>query len=376
MDKKDQLIEIVGAGPSGLVAAITLAHHGYSVVVHEERSDVGHRFHGDFQGLENWSSEEDIINLLSGIGIKINFLCQPYYGGDLYGPDFQRIAVRSSAPLFYLVRRGTGQETLDYGLKAQAVEAGVKFLFGSRKERLPDRGIIAIGPKVADAIAKGLIFETRLPDMAAVIWDDSLAPKGYAYLLVHEGQATLASVLFRHYRDERYYFNRTLEAFQRLYPFQMKSPREFGGFGNFSIRPTGYHGGKLYVGEAAGFQDDLFGFGMRYAMTSGYLAARSIIEGIDYDKLWKEELLPSLRATMVNRLIFEFIGNRGYKFLARRISRARDVRGWMQWFYQPSINKSLLYPLAELMGRYRLHFKDYSCSHEDCDCVWCRCQRE
>lgn len=38
MDKKDQPIEIVGAGPSGLVAAITLAHHGYSVVVHEERS--------------------------------------------------------------------------------------------------------------------------------------------------------------------------------------------------------------------------------------------------------------------------------------------------------------------------------------------------
>ena len=270
----------------------------------------------------------------------------------------------------------SGQGTLDYGLKAQAIEAGVKFRFRSRKERLPDRGIIAIGPKVADAIAKGLIFETGLPGMAAVIWDDSLAPKGYAYLLVHEGQATLATVLFRHYRDERYYFNRTLETFQRLYPFQMKSPREFGGFGNFSIRPTAYHGGKLYVGEAAGFQDYLFGFGMRYAMSSGYLAAWSIIEGIDYDKLWKKELLPSLRATMVNRLTFEFIGNRGYKFLARRISRTRDVRGWMQWFCRPSISKSFLYPFAALMGRYRLHFKDYSCSHEDCDCVWCRCQRE
>ena len=55
-------IEIIGAGPAGLVAAINLAKADYKVAVYEEKPDVGHRFHGDFQGLENWSSEEFFWN--------------------------------------------------------------------------------------------------------------------------------------------------------------------------------------------------------------------------------------------------------------------------------------------------------------------------
>ncbi|MBI5892882.1 MAG: NAD(P)-binding protein [Deltaproteobacteria bacterium] len=42
-------IEIVGAGPAGIVAAINLAKAGCKVTVYEEKSEVGHRFHGDFQ---------------------------------------------------------------------------------------------------------------------------------------------------------------------------------------------------------------------------------------------------------------------------------------------------------------------------------------
>jgi flavin-dependent dehydrogenase len=235
---------------------------------------------------------------------------------------------------------------------------------------------VAIGPKVADAVAKGILFETDLPDLAAGIVDDRLAPKGYAYLLVHGGQATLATAIFRHFRDERHYFLKTLEAFQRLYPLQMKSPREFGGYGNFSIRPTEHRGRKLYVGEAAGFQDALFGFGMRYAMTSGYLAARAILEGKDYDLMWKREFRPLFRAAMVNRLLYELSGNRGYAWMLRRLARVPDVRDWMRQDYRPSMGKSLLYPLAALVGQYRMRYKDYSCSHEDCACVWCRCRRE
>lgn len=369
-------IPVIGAGPAGLTAAITLAREGCPVVVYEDRSDVGHRFHGDFQGLENWSTEEDVTDQLARMGIKINFLCEPYFGGEIYDSDLRKVTLKSEAPMFYLVRRGSGPDTLDQGLKAQALEAGVEIFFGKRVEQLPEGGIIAIGPKVADAIAKGVLFETDLPDLAAAIVDDRLAPKGYACLLVHGGLATLATVLFRHYRDERRYFQRTLEAFQRLYPLQiMRTPREFGGYGNFSIRPTERRGRKLYVGEAAGFQDALFGFGIRYSMTSGYLAARAIIEGKDYDRLWKRELLPLFRAAMVNRLLYELSGNWGYAWLLQRLPRTHEVRGWMRRTYRPSWGKSLLYPLAALVGQYRMRYKDYSCSHEDCACVWCRCER-
>lgn len=61
------------------------------------------------------------------------------------------------------------------------------------------------------------------------------------------------------------------------------------------IPKTAIKGGHLLVGEAAGFQDVAFGFGIRYVILSGYLASKSIIEKINYDKLWKEMFLDELK---------------------------------------------------------------------------------
>jgi predicted flavoprotein YhiN len=57
MNGAKKIIDVVGAGPAGLVAAINLAKAGFAVTLHESASSVGHRFHGDFQGIENWRKE-------------------------------------------------------------------------------------------------------------------------------------------------------------------------------------------------------------------------------------------------------------------------------------------------------------------------------
>ncbi len=51
-------------GPAGLTAAITLAHAGRRVVVHEAQQEVGHRFGADLQGLENASTKDDGLDVL------------------------------------------------------------------------------------------------------------------------------------------------------------------------------------------------------------------------------------------------------------------------------------------------------------------------
>jgi flavin-dependent dehydrogenase len=373
MNSAKETIDVIGAGPAGLVAAINLAKAGFAVTLYESAPSVGHRFHRDFQGIENWTAEDDVRDFLKRINVDVNFRFEPYRGGIFFPPSLRRREIRTSEPLFYLVERGRAEGCLDFGLLRQAQAAGVKITFNTRTWNVDQGGIIAVGPRAADLIAKGIVFDTDLDDEAYAIVDDRLAPKGYAYLLVSRGRATLATVIGRDFRNEKLYFQRTLENFQKVVSVKMKHPREFGGYGNFFLRPTALEGNKLYLGESAGFQDALFGFGMRYAMTSGFLASQSIIHGANYDQLWKKEILPLLRTSLSNRMIYEFLGNRGYEYIAKRIARRADLRGVLRKQYNPSLLKVALFPLALLLANFlkRMRVEDKSCHHENCSCVWC-----
>ena len=371
-------IDVIGAGPAGLVAAINLAKGGYAVTLHEAAAGAGHRFHGDFQGIENWTTKSDVRDFLKRINVDVNFRFEPYRGGIFVSPSLQRREIRTREPLFYLVERGGEEGCLDFGLLQQAEAASVKLMFNAASWNVDRGGLIAVGPRAADMIAKGVVFETNLDDEAYAIVDDRLAPKGYAYLLVNQGRATLATVIGRDFRNEKIYFQRTFEAFKKLVRMRMENVKEFGGYGNFFLRPTAIEGRKLYLGESAGFQDALFGFGMRYAMTSGFLAAESVIHGTHYDELWKKETLPLLRTSLSNRMIYEFLGNKGYEYIAKRIGRRNDLRDVLRMAYNPSLLKTALFPLALLLANVlkRMGVEDKSCHHENCTCVWCTCVKQ
>jgi flavin-dependent dehydrogenase len=338
-------ITIIGAGPAGLTAAIVLARHGCRARVYEKSPDVGHRLSGDFQGLENWSSEKDVTVLLREIGIETNFLCEPYYGGTIYAPGMQPSEIASERPIFYLVRRGPMPGTLDSGLKEQALSAGVEIIFGRRLDAVEGEAIVATGPRGADLIAAGLTFDTSMPDSAVVVLDDEIAPKGYAYLLVNQGLGTMAAVLFRENGRVNDYVGKMIEFFRDTIRPNMRNEHRFGSFGNFFLHDSQMHDKKLFVGESGGFQDCLWGFGMRFAILSGHLAARSFIEGSDYDALWKQQLRPMLQTSLINRYLIETFGHRGYRYLTRKFAQGNPCE-YLRRHYNYSPLKHLLLPLA------------------------------
>ena len=345
-------IQIAGAGPAGLAAAITLARAGREVVVHEAGREVGHRFRRDLQGLENWTVEQDVIAELEALGLSTAFNKMACTQGIVYDPRGRARAVQSEAAIFYLIERGPGPGSLDKALLEQALALGVTVRFGSRLERLEAPGVLAAGPKAADVIAVGYHFDTGMPDGFWVICDDALAPQGYAYLLVMHGKGTVKSCMFSGFKSERLYVERTVEAFRRLAGLEMRDPRPHGGIGNFHVPASAQAGEGPVVGEAAGFQDALWGFGMRFAMRSGVLAARALIEGKDYDVLWQRELRPWLRTSIVNRALYGTLGNRGYSWLLRRAS-STDARGFLRRLYRPSWLKLALEPWARMRHRSR-----------------------
>lgn len=369
-----EIIRIAGAGPAGLVTAITLARAGRHVQVHEVHPTVGYRFQRDLQGLENWTTEEDVLDSLRRLGLTTDFTALPCREGTVFDAWGRAYAVRSQAPLFYMVERGPGPGSLDSALLAQAQGLGVEVRFDSRLDQLDGPGVLALGPRTADAIAVGYHFDTSMRDGFWVICDDALAPKGYAYLLAMNGRGTVKSCMFTGFKQEQIHVQRTLETFERLVDLKMENARPHGGVGNFRIPDSAVSGFHPVAGEQAGFQDTLWGFGMRFAIVSGVLAARGLLEGTDYDALWRSEFGPWLRASLINRALYERLGNNGYRWALRRQARTDDARRLFHRLYRPAWYKWPLLPWAR--ARYRSRRHDASCDHVDCTCVWCRCRDE
>ena len=254
-------IHISGAGPAGFGAAITIAGDGGRAVVHERCGDVGMRFHGDFQGLESWAAEGDVLDELQSIGIEPTFEHTPIREMTIFDPAGSAHQYRSPHPIFYLIRRGPYPGTLDASLKDQALACGAEIRFRDRLDDLPAGGIAAHGPCHPDAIAVGYVFDTDMADGVVAAASDLMAPKGYSYLLVDKGRGTVATMMFRDYRAARICLERTVEFFIRKAGLRMKNERRFGGFGSLGSPQAGREVNILYVGEAGGVPGGARGVG-------------------------------------------------------------------------------------------------------------------
>ena len=367
-------VHIAGAGPSGLAAALVAAKAGMHVVVHERRQDVGSRFHGDFQGLENWSTEGDVLDDLARQGIEPNFEAVPIREQVLFNPDGREYVYRSEQPFYYLVRRGTGPGTLDQGLKEQALANGVDLRFRDSVQHLPGHGVIATGPGRVFAIVVGYLFDTDAADATFTAMGERLAPNGYSYLLINRGRGTLASCIFRDFHNQRRYLEGTLDFFRSKVNFNMRNIRRYGGYGNLVAPRAGQHDHRRVVGEAGGFQDALWGFGIRISLVSGYLAGAAIVNGSTdpYDRLLEQRLMAAYRTSVVNRFFYGKLGDPGYRKLGYRLASARSPRGWLRKHYGASRWKSWLFPVVR---RAVLSRKEIVRAEQLCDCLICQPDR-
>ena len=357
-----QPIHVLAAGLSGLAAATYLANAGREVHVHEIRGDSGARFDGDFQGIENWTSGSDFFDEMRQWGFDPEqFKSDPFDVIDLAHPDDEITQPRTSDVAFRIVERGTAEHCIDQGFKRMAMEAGAHIHYDVRKDP-KECHIIAAGPKDSSAVAFGEIFQTDHPNHVTFQLNDKLAPGAYSYLIIIDGVGLICTCLWRQQKNSSRYLNETIAWHEQHYDLNRKPIKRVGGKGDFSL-PTKYvHEGRYYVGEAGGLQDFRWGFGMRYAVTSGVLAAKAVLGDCDYEGEVRERLVPLVRASAINRFLMNRVGNRGFKMVANHWMRDQKKKGdglaFMRWMYKPGLGRRMLWPIVRLGMLRRKQLKD------------------
>jgi len=359
-------LRIAGAGPSGLAASIALARAGRRVEVHEAKDDVGKRFIGDLQVIENSSEREPLPDFLRRIGIDVNFYFRPATWATFFDHRKRSRRIESKQPYGYFIRRGTEDGTLDRGLLAQARALGVEVRFRSRLDPA-EADIVATGPASPDGLAKEITFRSDAPEIIDVYFDHHLSPGGYSYLFVLDGVATFGCAIVADFKQIDSYFDRCLAAARLIRPIATDDHLRTGySYMNFHLKEGATLGGARFVGEAAGFQDYLFGLGIRYALTSGNLAARSILEGRSYDQLWSEQLQQKQETSLVNRFLYERGGNMGLSMFVRQAGRASDFHHYLSSWHESRWWKRMLAPMIR---RFWSH--EGRCLHKPGP-HWCR----
>ncbi len=313
-------IRIGGAGLSGLTAAINIAKAGFNVKVFEKNKNL---FNGsEICCFRNYDLKIDAIEELRKCGIKI----KP--NGKVkrvvkFSPN-EKAEEYSKKPIFYLVWRGDENNSLEKQLYKQALDLGVEFVFGKAvKENEVD--IVATGPKRTDIFAYGYIYKGIDIDKLYVVYNNLYSPKGYTYIVGLENKCMVCAVSFD--KKNFKYIPVNFDLFLRKNEFlrklvgKKKPIKVIKGFGNYDWIKTAENNGRLYVGEAGFFQDPSKGFGMRYAIITGYLAAKSIITGERYDNLWKQKIQEELKRDLKRRIEIDKLTNKDYDNLLKNIKK-------------------------------------------------------
>ena len=348
----DREILIAGAGVAGLTAAIGLRRAGQAVRVVERHAASGIQRAAEWDAIENWTSLEDLPRFLERIGVEpARFRHVGYTRFSVIDPAGRRYDVATPQPFFYLIKRGARPGGLEHGFQEQAEAMGIPITYGTPCP--PGTADIWAGGTFGQGsrfVSVGFTFETDHPNWVCGIVDARIAPRAYAYLVVVEGEGTLAVVL----TEARQHANRLLEravaAFQQHTALTIHAPRKSGGSGG--DLGAFWHGGREFViGEAAGLQDFLWGFGIRHALTAGHLAAQAVLTGEDWQTLADRHLRPLVRASLVNRWLYDHVPNKGYELLVRRFARDPDLNALVSRWYHPRRLHRWLWPLAARAAR-------------------------
>ncbi len=331
---------IVGGGISGLSCATFLAQKGLDVLVLEKSSAIGGHLKENLQGFLFY--ELDKIDIEIPTDMPVKKLC-------IWSPDKEKTELNFDEAFLYLVKRSGGNDSFDSYLANKAIAAGAQIRLGSKVigvirnngafegvqtsqgEIFRGRYIVAsdgatsrmrkiAGIDTLSIRGRGYGLKMHNVNVDAlsvhVIFDTDVTAMGYGYVIGYpDGKhATVAIATRSRYmkRSLKGYF----EVFKSFVEPLLKEATEIQSFSGVVTCGDGTQevvkDNMIFIGEAGGFQDPMFGFGMAPCIRSAKLCADVIV------KSWEEKNLLTLR---------EFDREAKERLVKREILTKRKARG-------------------------------------------------
>jgi len=319
-------IKILGAGISGMTAGIILARNGYQVEIFEKRPRIGSFFEKDIHSLRNYTHSRDVIEIYKKIGIRIS-KTYPIFKELRFSPSFKKIEVYSkNRPLFYNFIRGyKNKRSIDVELYQVARSLGIRFYFNKVIDN-KNVDIVATGARSIKGIGYGEYYSGIsgiIPNSNYIFLDNRYSPNGYSCILPFKNEASI--ILGTTKKESKNELKRRFKLLKNNNPIikkilkNAKFENEIFGFIFYDFPRTAIKSGKFYTGEAAGFLDAATVFGTHYAILSGYLAAKAIIENKNYDNLWKKAFEEELKIQYLRRKKIQKFNDRDYEKIMRNL---------------------------------------------------------
>ncbi|MEM5812508.1 MAG: NAD(P)-binding protein, partial [Candidatus Aenigmatarchaeota archaeon] len=274
-------VTILGGGISGLSCAINLGKAGIRNVVYEKEKAIGSKHDYHISAIRNYDLKKDAIEELRDFGVSLkpsNSVKKVYR----LSPNFCSV-LYSEKPVFYLFKRGSARDSIESQLFSQLTKNTEVYL-GFNGNLSPD--VIASGAKRADVFGFGYVFKgLNMENAVYIFYDNRYAPGGYVCVLPSGKEGFVLSVIFK-----KEYFKRAKSLLNsailenRVLSGMTDGAERLNVFSCYSSLNSNRKK-TICIGEAGGFQDASKGFGIRYAIISGCLAAKSIIEGKDFSRL-------------------------------------------------------------------------------------------
>jgi digeranylgeranylglycerophospholipid reductase len=336
---------VVGAGPSGNMAALRLSQMGYSVAVLDWRQNIGDKLCTGIIGrecVERFPPDSSIIQHSARSAVLVS-------------PSGKRYPVAKEDAQAYVVDRVAYVNSI----AEQAMEAGASYVLGVRVSHLNvSRDGITVATSgenqsqtyqgemlvLASGFGSPLLrmaglsngkspeymigcqAEVAATDLEAteVYLGDAVAAKSFAWLVPLSGSRALAGMAPR--RRENSQMDEFLSNVQKSGRVKevIKKPQTWG----IPIKPLSrtYSNRVLAVGDAAGLVKPTTGGGIYYAFISGEIAAKSINEAFragdfsakqlkSYETRWKDVFGKELRIGYYTRMLYESLSDQQIELL-------------------------------------------------------------